>query len=68
MIGGFDINFNPLRMCIMDLLTIIYIPILYLIIVPWLIFPFSIYEAHKLKTKYIGEDKAWFKSDQWIID
>ena len=68
-IGGFNINCNPLKICLLDLLKIIYLPVLFIILIPLLVFPFSIYEAHELKSRFANnEDRTWFKSNQWIIE
>lgn len=65
----FNINMNPLKWCIMDLLKIIYIPILFLVLFPLAIIPCSFYIASKLKSKYKSEkDGGWYKSDQWVLE
>jgi hypothetical protein len=68
-VSDFNLNSNPLKWCLMDLIKIIYIPILFVVIFPLLIIPVSFYMATKLKSKYENEeDHGWFKSAQWIIE
>lgn len=66
---GFKISMNPLRWCLMDLLGVIYFPILILIIYPLLIYPVSFLMAKSLEKRYVeGEDWGWFKSGCKVIE
>ncbi len=67
-IGFPDININPMHWCLMDVIKLIYVPILYLILAPT-VGIISLFEAHNLKTRFSDrEDKTWYKSDCWIIE
>jgi hypothetical protein len=64
-----NINVNPLKWCLLDLIKVVYIPILYLVIIPIVVFPSTVYQAHKLKTKYDNcDDATLFFSNQLIIE
>ena len=67
-VGGFNINKNPLEMCILDLIKIISVPILYCLLVPLVIFPVSLFLAYELKNKHKESDGTWFKSKVWILE
>lgn len=68
-VSNFNINKNPLKWCVMDLLKIVYIPILYVVLFPVLMVPASFYMSHKLKTKYSEEpESGWYISKQYIIE
>jgi len=62
-IGFPDVNLNPLRWCLLDLIKVAYVPVLYLAIVPT-VGIVSLIKAHKLKSRYIGCEyyKSIFKS------
>jgi len=61
-------NSNPLYWCVMDVLKIIYAPILILIIWPLLIFPVAMHETAKLKSKYVGDEHygVFIRRAKWL--
>jgi len=68
-VSDFNINKNPLNWCAMDLLKLIYIPVLFMVIFPILVIPASFYLAANLKSKHESEeDHGWFISNQWVIE
>ncbi len=60
-----NINKNPLKWCLLDLVKLLYVPVLYLCI--GLI---SLYEAKELKTRYINDEerREWYKENCWTIE
>ena len=60
------INKNPLKWCLMDLLKLLYVPMLYLVFVP-LLACLCANEARLLKTRYKDcEDKKCTFIDGWM--
>ena len=66
--GAIMPNLNPLKLCILDLLKLIYIPVLVLFIYPFLILPLLAVDAHMLKSRYKNESKSWFHEKTKIIE
>lgn len=48
----FKPNLNPLKWCVLDILKVIWLLIVYVLILPLIMLPYSLYYAKCLKTRY----------------
>lgn len=48
----FKPNLNPLKWCVLDILKVIWLLIVYTLILPFIMLPYSLYYAKCLKTRY----------------
>ena len=62
----FNIGVNPLKWCALDLLKMVYLPILTLILIPILFPPTVVSRAISIKNRN-NDDKGWFIRDRKML-
>lgn len=61
-----DININPLKWCLLDVIKVCYVPVLYLVLAPLLVL-LCANEARHLKTRYAdNKDKNSTFIEGWV--
>lgn len=59
---------NPLKWCVMTLLSTTWFLFLWLVIFPLVVLPCAIHSAHKIKTlKYEGGNDGVYQSNVWLL-